>query len=153
MRSDAKIGDMWADTLLDAEKGHLLRLAIWAAASLLAGTAIFALLAVRRLRSPLLVGFAVQTVAWGAIDLLLVLAGLHGLTPRDLAAATRLDRFLWLNTGLDVGFVGVGLTLAVTGWLFGRRPAAIGAGLGIIVQGAALFVLDARFTSILNGFV
>ncbi len=144
---------MWADTLMNAEKGHLLRLAIWGGASLLAGTATFALLAARQVRSPLLAGFALQTLAWGAIDLLLVLAGLHGLAPRDLAAATRLDRFLWLNTGLDLGYIAVGVTLAVTGWLFGRRPAPIGAGLGIVVQGTALLLLDARLTAILGGFV
>ena len=81
-------------------------------------------------------------MAWGAVDLALALAGLHGLELRDLAGATRLDRFLWLNIGLDVGYVLVGLTLLVLGWQLARRMGLIGAGLAVIVQGSALALLD-----------
>lgn len=56
---------MFADTLLAAERGHLLRLALWGAMSVVAGSAILALLSARRVRSPLLQHFAIQTAAWG----------------------------------------------------------------------------------------
>ena len=140
---------MWSDTLLLAERAHLLRLLLWGAGSVLAGSAIVAFLAVRRVSSPLLSHFAIQTAAWGAIDLLLAGLAWRGLTMRDVAGATRLDRLLWLNTGLDVGYVAVGVTLAVAGWVLGRRLGAVGAGIGVVVQGIALLVLDARFIGII----
>jgi hypothetical protein len=44
---------MWADTLLVLERGHLLRLALWGGGSVLAGTLLLALLAIRRIDAPL----------------------------------------------------------------------------------------------------
>ena len=134
---------MWADTLLALERAHLLRLIVWGAASLLVGSGLLALLRLRQHRSSLLDHFGIQTALWGAIDLALGLLGLQHLELRDLAAATRLDRFLWLNIGLDAGYVMVGLTLFVIGWRIApRRPGLVGAGLAIIVQGSALVLLD-----------
>ncbi len=135
---------MWSDTLLLAERGHLQRLALWGALSVLAGTALLAYLAVRRAQSPLLMHFAVQTVIWGLIDLGLAVLAWRGLAERDVAAATHLDRLLWLNVGLDAGYIGIGLTLAIVGWQLGRRLGLVGAGTGVIVQGLALLFLDAR---------
>lgn len=140
---------MWSDSLLLAERAHLVRLLAWGAASVLAGSAVAALLAVRRAHSPLLTHFAIQTAAWGAIDLLLAGLAWRGLAMRDVAGAARLERLLWLNTGLDVGYVAVGVTLGVAGWTLGRRLGAVGAGLGVVVQGIALLVLDARFIGVL----
>jgi hypothetical protein len=91
--------------------------------------------------------FAIQLVAWGAIDLALVAWAWRGLALRDLAGATKLDRLLWLNVGLDAGYVAVGVTLAACAWTFGRRLGGVGAGLGVVVQGAALFVLDVYVVS------
>ena len=136
---------MWSDTLLLAERAHLVRLLAWGAASVLAGSAVGALLAARRIASPLLAHFAIQSAAWGAIDLLIAGIAWRGLAMRDVAGATRLDRLLWLNAGLDVGYVAVGATLAIAGWVHGRSLGAVGAGLGIVVQGIALLVLDAKF--------
>lgn len=133
---------MWADSLLAAERAHLARLALWAMTSLLAGTAVVAILRLRGLASPLLRHFALQMVAWGAVDLLLVWAARRGLELRDAGAARSLERFLWLNNGLDLGYVAVGVTLAVAGWTFGRRLGAVGAGTGIVIQGLALLILD-----------
>jgi len=133
---------MWADTLLAAERAHLLRLAIWGGASITVGGALLGLLHLRRERTALLDHFAIQTVAWGVVDLVLALAGRQRLELRDLTAATRLDRFLWLNIGLDAGYVMVGLTLLVVGWRVARRPGLVGAGLAVIVQGTGLAVLD-----------
>src|SRR5215212_11442658 len=133
---------MWADTLLAAERAHLLRLAIWGGTSVIVGGTLLALLRLRRDRASLLDHFAIQTLAWGAIDLTLALTGRRAVELRDLAAATRLDRFVWLNIGLDAGYVMVGLTLSMIGWRVARRPGLVGAGLGVVVQGAGLAVLD-----------
>jgi hypothetical protein len=141
---------MWADSLLAAERAHLMRVALWAVASIVAGSALLAWRAWRGHRSPLLLHFGLQTAAWGAVDLGIVLLGARGLVLRDAAGFTALDRFLWLNVGLDAGYVGVGVTLAACGWALGRRGAPIGAGLGVIVQGLALVVLDGWFVVLLN---
>jgi hypothetical protein len=133
---------MWADTLLASERAHLLRLTGWGATSVLVGTALFAWLLVRRRESALLRHFAIQTAAWGAVDLAFVALGWGSLAVRDIAGATRLDRMLWLNIGLDAGYVIAGIVLGVTGWRLGRRLGLVGAGLGIVVQGAALALLD-----------
>jgi hypothetical protein len=133
---------MWADTLLAAERAHLLRLALWGAASLLIGTALVAALRLGRPRFPLLEHFGIQTGAWGAVELGVALLPLRSLALRDLSGATRLDRRVWMNIGLDVGYVLVGITLVVIGWRAVRRFGLVGAGMAIVLQGAALAVLD-----------
>jgi hypothetical protein len=133
---------MWGDTLLASERAHLLRLVGWGASSVLIGTALLAWLLMRGWRSPLLRHFAIQTGAWGAIDLALAGVSFRSLAVRDLAGATRLDRLLWLNIGLDGGYVLVGATLIAAGWALGRRLGLLGAGMGVVVQGSALAVLD-----------
>ena len=94
--------------------------------------------------------FAVQCAAWGAIDLAIAGLAWRGLALRDVHGATKLDRLLWLNTGLDVGYVAVGVALAAVGWQLGRRLGLVGAGLGVVVQGLALLVLDAHFIAVIN---
>ena len=133
---------MWADTLLAAERAHLVRLLVWAGGSLLAGTALLAWLQTGRRRSALLEHFGLQTAGWGAAEAAFGMAARASLAARDLAGATRLDRLLWLNIGLDGGYVLVGVTLIVTGWMLGRRLGLIGAGLAIVLQGIALALLD-----------
>ena len=133
---------MWSDILLAAEHAHLVRLALWGGASIVVGSLMIATLAVRRARSPLLRHFAIQIAAWGVVDLVMMLARWRVLALRDLAGATRLDRFVWFSTGLDLGLVVVGVTLAITGWMLGRRLGVVGAGIGVVVQGLALAVLD-----------
>lgn len=140
---------MYADTLLAAERGHLLRLALWGALSVVVGTGVWGVLAVRRVRSPLLLNFAIQTGAWGAVDLAICAAAWRTLRLRDLAGAIALDRFLWFNIGLDAGYVAVGATLAIVGWRLTRSLALVGAGIGIIVQGTALAVLDLLLASMI----
>lgn len=146
---------MFADTLLAFERAHLLRLLAWGAGSVLAGTLLLALVTVRRAAgsAPLLWHFAVQTAAWGAIDIGLALWARRGLALRDNAGARALERLLWLNLGLDLGYVAVGVTLALTGWIAGRRLGAVGAGMGVIVQGAALLLLDVLFVQQIQGSV
>ena len=131
---------MFADTLLLAERGHLLRLILWGAASIVAGTVIVGFLA-RRAGSALLRQFGIQTLAWGAVNASIAALGLRALAIRDYASASRLHRVLWLNVGLDVGYVAVGATLAIAGWMLGRRLGAVGSGTGVVVQGLALLLL------------
>ena len=132
---------MWADTLLVAERAHLLRLLAWGAASVFVGTALLAWLRVGARRSSLLEQFALQTAGWGALAALARTA----LAVRDLAGATRLDRLLWFNLGLDVGYVMLGLALALLGWRLARHVGFVGAGIAIVVQGGALGLLDLAF--------
>jgi hypothetical protein len=82
---------------------------------------------------------------WGAVELGAALLLLRSLAIRDLAGATRLDRMLWMNIGLDVGFVLVGITLVVIGWRAVRRLGLVGAGIAIILQGVSLAVIDLLF--------
>ncbi len=100
-----------------------------------------AMLRIGRQRSPLLEQFGIQTAAWGAVELCLALLRQRSLSLRDLAGATRLDRMLWLNIGLSIGFVLVGLSIAILGWRAERRLGFLGAGIAIILQGTALAVL------------
>lgn len=146
---------MWADTLLAAEKAHLMRVLVWALACVLAGTAVLAVLAVRRWSSALLSAFAIQTIGWGVFEAMVTIVALVRLVPRDSSAATRLDHHLWFESGLDVGCMAMGLmlVLATYGLTRGRRLGGVGAGLGIIVQGAVLLALDARFLALVNRFV
>lgn len=141
---------MFADSLLAAERGHLIRLAIWGALSLLIGTGVWATIARRGARSPLLTHFAIQTAAWGAVDLAICAVAWPSLALRDLAGAISLDRFLWFNIGLDAGYVAVGVTLAIVGWRLSRSLALVGAGIGVIVQGLALALLDLLLASMIT---
>lgn len=135
---------MWSDIVLAAEQAHLHRLMLWGAGSAIAGVLLMLTVA-RPRRSPLLFHFALQTAAWGAVDFALAAKGTRALALRDLSAATRLDRFLWLNVGLDAGYAAVGITIALSAWLLGRRLGGIGAGIAVVVQGLALLLLDTRF--------
>lgn len=141
---------MWADTLLVLERGHLVRLALWGGASVLMGTLIFAILMMKRVEAPLLRHFAIQNAAWGAIDLVICMFSWRGLALRDYAGAQQLLNILWLNTGLDAGYIAVGATLAIAAWRWGPKPGGIGAGLGVIVQGLALFLLDVRLILVIG---
>ncbi len=141
---------MWADTLLELERGHLLRLALWGGGSVLVGSLLLAIVLLRRLDAPLLRHFAIQTAAWGAVDVGLVVWARRSLALRDYAGAQQLLNILWLNTGLDAGYVAIGVTLILTAWRWGARAGGIGAGVGITVQGLALFLLDLRLILVIG---
>ena len=138
---------MWADSLLALERDHLLRLLAWGGASVVLGGLVLALLAIRRSSSPLLRHFAVQQVAWGLVEVTAAWRARRSLELRDLAGYVELDRLLWLTMGLDVGYVGVGITLALTGWLLARRQELVGAGAAVTVQGLALLGLHLLLAS------
>jgi hypothetical protein len=144
---------MWSDTLLAAERSHLIRIAIWALTSAALGTAFVTIIAVRRVSAPIVSWFAVQTLAWGSLELIVTAARWSALSMRDVSAATRLDRLTWFGIGIDVGIIGAGMTAALLAWKFTRNLRAFGGGLGVVVQGLGLLVLDLTFASILARLV
>lgn len=141
---------MWSDTFLHAEQQHVLRLLLWAALSIVAATAIMAVITVQRARSALLSHLALQMALWGLV--IGVLAGLtwHGLHLRDVSGAARAERLLWMNIGFDAGFVGMGCVLLLCGRILVRSAAAVGAGVGVVVQGLGLLLIDLQFASMIS---
>jgi hypothetical protein len=141
---------VWADTVLHAEQQHLLRLLFWAGLSILAATGVATMMAVRRVRSPFLAHFAIQMGAWGVVIGAIAGLGWFGAQLRDVSGAARLERLLWMNIGLDAGYVAVGVVLALFAWMIARKMAAVGAGVGIVVQGLALLLIDLQFASVIS---
>jgi hypothetical protein len=100
--------------------------------------------------APVVVGFSIQCLLWGAIDGSIAWFGARD-RRRKMAAAgasdpragqafgSRLLRLLRLNAGLDVVYVLAGIALIVL-W---RTDEGLGHGLGVIVQGGFLLVFDA----------
>jgi hypothetical protein len=141
---------VWADTLLRAEQQHLLRLLFWSGLSILGGTAALATVVVRRFQSPLLKHFAIQMTAWGLIVAAIAGIAWRGAHFRDVSGAARLERFLWMSIGLDVGYVAIGVVLAGAAWALARRMSGVGAGTAIVVQGIALLVIDLQFAAAIS---
>jgi hypothetical protein len=141
---------VWADTILLAEQQHLLRLFVWAGLSILAGTTIGVTLAIRRAHSPLLTHFAIQIAGWGVAIAIFAAACWANLHIRDLSGATRLERFIWMSVGFDIGIVALGATVAALGNRLTRSMASVGAGAAIIVQGLGLFLLDLHFAALIS---
>ncbi len=141
---------MWSDTLLAAERSHLIRVAIWAVTSAVLGTTFVAFITLRRLAAPIVLWFAIQTLAWGSLELITATARWSTLSMRDVAGATRLDRLTWFAVGLDVGMIGAGVTAAMIAWRYKRELGVLGGGLGVTVQGLGLLVLDLAFASMLT---
>jgi hypothetical protein len=140
---------MWSDTLLAAERSHLIRVVLWAVTCAALGSAVVSILTLRRVAAPIILAFAIQTLAWGSAELIVAAARWQSLSMRDVSAATRLDRLTWFAVGLDVGIVGVGVAALVAARMSNRKLNVIGAGLGIIVQGLGLLVLDLTFAGII----
>ncbi|MGU3431830.1 DUF6992 family protein [Actinomycetes bacterium M1A6_2h] len=113
------------------------RLTVWGGSSVVLGGAL-ALTG----SSPAIRAFGIQSAGWGAIDLLI--AGAGSLSKKPPKSST-LRKTLWVNAGLDVGYIAAGAHVAVRKPLFGGRITpreALGHGVAVIVQGAALLVLD-----------
>jgi len=140
---------MWSDTLLAAERSHLIRVVLWAVTCAVLGSAVVSTLTLRRVAAPIILAFAIQTLAWGSAELIVAAARWQSLSMRDVSAATRLDRLTWFTVGLDVGIVGVGAAALVAARMSNRKLNVIGAGLGITVQGLGLLVLDLTFAGII----
>ncbi len=141
---------MFADTLLRAEQMHLFRLLVWGGASVIAGTIVFVAVAWQRPATTLLRQFGVQMTAWGGLELAYAAIAWNGLGLRDVSGATTLDRLLWFNLGLDVGMVIIGIAFSIAGWQMGRRLGLVGAGIGVMLQGAALFLINAGLVAVIS---
>jgi hypothetical protein len=133
---------MWADTLQAFEKQHLLQLVVWAGASLLVGCLLLLVLSLRRIRAPLLYHFALQSTLWGIAELVWGAYAYRDVPLRDFEGASILARELWIAIGLEAGAILIGITLATGGWIYVKRLALVGAGIGIIAQASALIALD-----------
>lgn len=139
----------WADSLLAFERAFAAKLALWALASILVGSALLAWIRLRALASSLLRHFALQSLLWASAILLFALWTRRAAELRDLAGVTALDRSVWFGLGFEVGLVALGAGLATAGWLLGRRLGLVGAGVAIVVQALALSVLQLQFASTL----
>lgn len=140
---------MWSDTLLAAERVHLIRLLLWAATSAALGTVFLAFVTLRRMNAPVVFWFTIQTLAWGSVELIVAAGRWQALAMRDVSGATRLDRLTWFTIGLDIGLIGVGVSTAIMAWRRRQSLGGVGGGLGVLVQGLGLLVLDLTFASIL----
>jgi len=141
---------VWADTLLQAERQHLLQLLIWAALSILGGSAIGMLLTFRRIRSPLLAHFALQTALWGVAIGAVAAANWRALHLRNYDEAAYLIHVLWMLVAGSAALIIVGIVLASCAWFFARRMAGVGAGIAIVIQAAALLVLTLQFATLVS---
>ena len=103
-------------------------------------------------RSRITNGIGIQSSAWGLIDAIIAIFGDRAAKQRaaqlvDPLAKDIVDReshklykILLVNTGLDVGYMLGGSALALTK---GKNdPGWRGHGIGIIIQGAFLFIFD-----------
>ena len=130
-----------------AERAHLRRVGAWGAANVTAGIVLLATADGRAGRR----AFGVQAAAWGAVNTGIAVVGLLRAAPDTalalgdaLRAEAHLADVLWLNMGLDAGYVAVGATLWIVAARGVRAPDAWrGHGRAVVLQGAALFALDA----------
>lgn len=120
------------------------RLMTWNAVNLVCG------LALANSRDAERRGIGTQAAGWAVINVAIAIIGgratrqraqkADALKPETLTREARnLRRLLWLNAGLDVGYM-------LGGWWYarreGKRPFRRGMGTGIIIQGLLLFIFD-----------
>lgn len=117
-------------TKMDLAQGLGFTLLIWSVASVIVGIILWVI------PSPLLQGIGLMAILWGAIDLVIALFTL--LKQKDSPAAD-LAKILYINMGLDTIYMVIGVLFIIFGLL---DDFMIGSGVGIIIQGAFLFILD-----------
>lgn len=140
---------MDAATLSEEEHRLTSILAAWAAASVIAGGAAWAV--GHKQQNPNLAGFGRQTLMWGVVDGAIAGAGMAGVRKRapfatdDQAQAhrTKLRRILLINSAADVGYIAAGGAIMARARQ-SRRILAMNAGDGaaIALQGKFLLALD-----------
>lgn len=134
-------GLVWAGAGEEAarqDRAHLTRLGAWAATSAVGGTVLMA----TGWKDPFRRNFGIQCVGWSLINAAIVGAAWTASgVPKTTEQIQTNREFLNLNLGLDVGYVGVGLSMAWGG--HPDRPGLTGAGAAVALQGTALLVLDA----------
>lgn len=149
---------MWSDVVLGIERLHLLRWLFWGVISTLGGTGLYVLAVTRTRGSPLIRRFASVCAALGAVELIIGAIEYHRLALRDLAGASRLERLAWLQLGLYLGVVAVGVTTWVVSKMVTSRAGssaeaalpAVGAGLAIALHGFALATLELLLLSAIS---
>lgn len=132
----------------EAQRAHLWRVAGWGGASLLTGAGL--IVGTDGATRPGWRGFGIQAAAWGAINLGIVAwafgAGIDAPAATlagGLAAEDAYGNILLVNIGLNVGYILTGGALAiVAGHGLNHGAAVRGHGLGVVVQGIGLLVLD-----------
>ncbi len=85
---------------------------------------------------PLIQGIGLQAMLWGVIDLVIAVFTLRKNNEQPIE---KLANILRINTGLDIVYQIIGILLLVFFW---QNPFVAGNGIGVIIQGAFLFVLD-----------
>jgi hypothetical protein len=124
------------------EKTVSLRLAKWAIGSIVLGTAMLLT------PWPLIEGFGLQTLVWGAIDAGIAGVGLRRARRRFRAVpeehrtvrdALRLRRLLIINGRLDIVYIAIGVAGTI---VFRDDRFLAGNGFGIIAQSVFLLVFD-----------
>lgn len=139
-------GQFGSDLAL-VERAHLARLALWALASMLAGSTLIVSLRAAARTSPLLRAFAAVTLAFGAVTLPVAWLARRAVRVRDFGGAVALDQRSWLTIGLAIGALAVGVTLVVVGARLGRRLGLVGGGIAVALQGAALLLLHLQLSA------
>lgn len=128
------------------QSGLTRRLLAWAALS----AALGGVMLLRR--RPFWGGMGAQFAGWGLVNAAIATFGSRAADrrraalpdPADPAVHSResagLERLLWINSGLDAGYIAGGLALAQTRGRSDRRSA--GHGWGVVLQGAFLLLFD-----------
>jgi hypothetical protein len=122
------------------------RLLIWSFLSMIGG----ALLQISR--NGFLRGMGVQFTAWGLIDALIAVFGDQAAKKRATqlrdpmapevirSEIQKLRKILWVNSGLDMGYVSGGAAMAL---IKGKNDDSWrGHGIGVVLQGAFLLIFD-----------
>ena len=149
---------MWSDVILGIERLHLLRWLFWAAISTLGGTGSYVLAITRSRGSPLIRCFASVCATLGVVELVIGAIEYQRLALRDLTGASRLERLAWLQLGLYLGVVAVGVTTWTVARLVTSRAGAsaeaalpsVGAGIAIALHGVALATLELLLLSAIS---
>ena len=110
---------------------HSIRLIVFSIVLLVIGAA----LELKKDRGERLISFGRMLMGWSAIDILIGAASLFSPPSNDLAG---LIRFLWINIGLDVVYIAVGLYMAARS----AKAQVKGMGWAVQIQGLLLLLLD-----------
>lgn len=121
------------------DRGHLARLGVWAGVSAVGGGLSMGL----GRDDPRAFAYGAQTLGWSVVNGTIVgLAWKGAGHTKPTSEVARAREVYALNVGLDVGYVGTGLAVALASRKAGWKGAE-GHGWAAVTQGAGLLVLDA----------
>jgi hypothetical protein len=106
------------------------KLLLWSISSLIVGVLLYLL------SEPLIQGIGLQAIFWGIIDAVIALFTLFKQRDEQIE---KMAKILRINIGLDIVYQVIGVLLLVFLW---EDAFIAGNGIGVIIQGAFLFVLD-----------